>query len=128
MNHLRAALSLLQIWWMACTVLSIGECRFPTRVLGQSCCFVLSLSFCFESVSFYFGSVLLYRVSPVVQESGDSGGVLPRASPFCFVFVFSFCFESVSAREPVVPTDLNETAVIFALLCSLLPCASCDGI
>ena len=52
-------------------------------------------------------------------------GVLPRISLFCFASVFSLPCESVSALEPVVPTDLNETAVVFHALCLLLLCASC---
>ena len=40
-------------------------------------------------------------------------GVLPRVSLFCFVSVFSLSFESVSAIEPVTPTVMNETAVVF---------------
>ena len=46
----------------------------------------------------------MYRVSPIVQKSGDSGGVTSDIT-----ILLCVCpFESVSAGEPVVPTDLNE--------------------
>jgi len=80
--------------------------------------FVLSQSFFIKGLSCCIELVLLYR-SRVIP------GVLPRTSLSHFVFVFLLSFESVSALEPVMPTDLNETAVIFTLLCLLLPCASC---
>ena len=46
----------------------------------------------------------MYRVSLVLLKSGDSGGVTSDIT-----ILLCVCpFESVSAREPVVPTDLNE--------------------
>ena len=94
---------------------------FLTWVLGQSCRFVLSQSFHTELV----GSVLLYRVSPALLESGDFGGVTSDITClFCDCLFHSF-FSSISALKPVVPEDLNESAMIFNLLCLLLPCTSC---
>ena len=48
---------------------------------------------CFESVlsqSFCFRSVLLYRVSPVLLELGDSGGVTSGITILFCVCLFAF--------------------------------------
>ena len=80
--------------------------------------FVLSqsgLSCCIESVLFCWSQVIL--------------GMLPRASLFSFVFVFSLSFESVSAMEPVTPTVMNETAVVFhAFVLASALCQLCQKV
>ena len=84
-------------------------CRLESVPLYRVSLFILSqlgLSCCIESVLFCWS-----RVIP---------RVLPRISLFCFVFVFSLSFEPVSTVEPVTPEDLNETAVVFMLLCLFL--------
>ena len=92
--------------------------------MGQFCYVALSLSLYFESV-FLFQVCLVVSSQSCFVKSRVISGMLPQTSLACFVFVFSFSFESVSALEPVTPEDLNGIAVIFTLLCLLLPCASC---
>ena len=54
--------------------------------IGSVCYFVYSHSFCTESVGF----VLLYRVSPVLLESGDFGGVTSDITCLFCVCLFVF--------------------------------------
>ena len=107
----------------------------------------LSLSFCFESVSFVLGQSCCFWVCPfVLSQSLLFWVCLVVSSQSCcigvgwfwgcylghhhFVLRLSFCFvlSLFLPGSQLCQQILNETAVIFTFLCSLLPCASCAGI